>query len=64
MRGLGVGELMKTVDILVLVPNDALMEADTEVSFDMAFEAVDKIIIQAVKSIFEEFSSLEAKAEP
>ena len=56
---LGVRKLMKTVDIVVLVPNDALMEADPEVSLDMAFEAMDKIIIRSIKSIFQGFSSLE-----
>jgi cell division protein FtsZ len=61
---LGVRKLMKTVDIVVLVPNDALMEADPEVSLDMAFEAMDKIIIQAIKTIFEKFSSLDPSASP
>jgi len=61
---LGVRRLMKTADIVVLVPNDALMEADPESSLNMAFEAVDKIIIQAIKTIFENFSSLDALASP
>ena len=60
----GVRELMKSVDIVVLVPNDALIEADPELSLDMAFDAVDKIVVQTIKTIFEKFSSLDARASP
>jgi len=47
-----------------LVPNDALIEADPELSLDMAFDAVDKIVVQTIKTIFEKFSSLDARASP
>ena len=39
-----------------------MMEDDPEISLDMAFDAMDKIILHAIMSIFEKFSSLEAKA--
>ena len=55
----GIRKIMKTADIMVLVPNDALMEADPKLSLNMAFEAMDKIIIRSIKSIFQGFSSLE-----
>jgi len=56
---ISVRRMMKTADIMVLVPNDALMEADPKLSLNMAFEAMDKIIIRSIKSIFQGFSSLE-----
>jgi len=61
---LGVRRLMEAADIVVLVPNDMLMDPDPELSLNMAFEAVDKIILRAVKSIFEGFSSLDTSASP
>jgi len=61
---IGVRKMMKTADIMVLVPNDMLMPAGPDLPLNMAFEAVDKIIIQAIKSIFENFSSLDASASP
>jgi len=60
----GVRRLMKTADIVVLIPNDMVLDADPELSLDTAFEAVDKIIIRGIKSILESFSSLDASASP
>lgn len=61
---LGVRKLMKTVDIMVLVPNDSMMEDDPEISLDKAFDAMDKIVIQTIKIINEKFSTLDALTSP
>lgn len=49
---LGLDELARTVDTLVVVPNDCLLDfVDTHVSLDVAFRVADDILRQGIEGI-------------
>jgi len=50
---LGLKELRKHVDTLVIIPNDKLLEVLPDVSLHKAFKALDEILVNAVKGTVE-----------
>jgi cell division protein FtsZ len=49
----GLSELQKTVDTLIVIPNDKLLEIVPDVSIVSAFKICDEILVNAVKGITE-----------
>jgi len=49
----GLDELQKTVDTLIVIPNDKLLEVVPDVSIVSAFKICDEILVNAVKGITE-----------
>jgi cell division protein FtsZ len=49
----GLSELQKTVDTLIIIPNDKLLEVVPDVSIVSAFKICDEILVNAVKGITE-----------
>jgi cell division protein FtsZ len=49
----GLEELQKTVDTLIVIPNDKLLEVVPDVSIVSAFKICDEILVNAVKGITE-----------
>ena len=49
----GLSELQKTVDTLIFIPNDKLLEIVPDVSIVSAFKICDEILVNAVKGITE-----------
>jgi len=49
----GLSELQKTVDTLIVIPNDKLLEVVPDVSIVSAFKICDEILVNAVKGITE-----------
>ena len=49
----GLDELQKTVDTLIVIPNDKLLEIVPDVSIVSAFKICDEILVNAVKGVTE-----------
>jgi cell division protein FtsZ len=49
----GLSELQKTVDTLIVIPNDKLLEIVPDVSIVSAFKICDEILVNAVKGVTE-----------
>lgn len=49
----GLSELQKTVDTLIVIPNDKLLEVVPDVSIVSAFKICDEVLVNAVKGITE-----------
>jgi cell division protein FtsZ len=49
----GLNELQKTVDTLIVIPNDKLLEIVPDVSIVSAFKICDEILVNAVKGVTE-----------
>lgn len=49
----GLDKLQKTVDTLIIIPNDKLLEIVPDVSLTTAFKVADEILVNAVKGITE-----------
>ncbi len=49
----GLDKLQKTVDTLIMIPNDKLLEIVPDVSLTTAFKVADEILVNAVKGITE-----------
>ncbi len=49
----GLEKLQKTVDTLIVIPNDKLLEIVPDVSLPTAFKVADEILVNAVKGISE-----------
>jgi cell division protein FtsZ len=50
---IGLEELEKMVDTLIIIPNDKLLELVPDVSLSTAFKVADEILVNAVKGIAE-----------
>jgi cell division GTPase FtsZ len=46
-------ELIRTADLVTVIPNDVLMRVNTELTLDMAFKTVDEVIVRTIKGIIE-----------